>query len=391
MHRCGRVVAPPWVVATLLVVLLCSALACSPDPTATSARGPGTTGTSRPRPAIATPVGEDPLPPALEERLQRTLDATRPTLQGTPGLIAGVWVPGVGAWASISVEADPKETEPLATNDHVRIGTVTASMTAMVVLGLVDEGRLTLDQPVSTVVPGRAPDGGGPAAASTTVRDVLRAAAGPEAATAAATLGEIVEAVVGQPVAQVIQDRVIERLRLQHTTLQAAGGDPLPRPFATGVPASTPSTFLPAVDAGVSTMLDLEIWAYHLGSGELLSPATFAAQRDLVRSTDPARPAQGLGVVGLPPPVQPAVEWIGSVGSTAGYSLVLAFDPATKAVIVVVATSDVAIPQADTASGVPVFRSPAEVAFAALRDVLRAAPPPTTVVTMPLPGTTMPR
>jgi CubicO group peptidase (beta-lactamase class C family) len=189
----------------------------------------------------------------------------------------------------------------------------------------------------------------------------------------------------------VIQDRVIERLRLQHTTLQAAGGDPLPRPFATGVPASTPSTFLPAVDAGVSTMLDLEIWAYHLGSGELLSPATFAAQRDLVRSTDPARPAQGLGVVGLPPPVQPAVEWIGSVGSTAGYSLVLAFDPATKAVIVVVATSDVAIPQADTASGVPVFRSPAEVAFAALRDVLRAAPPPTTVVTMPLPGTTMPR
>ncbi len=391
MRRCGRVVAT----TTILGALLCSALACAPDPTVAGARAPGTTGTSRPKPAIATPVGEDPLPPALEERLQRTLDATRVELQKTPGLIAGVWVPGTGAWASISVEADPKETEPLATNDHVRIGTVTATMTAMVVLGLVDEGRLTLDQPVATVVPGRSPDGGGLASASATVRDVLRASAtsgaGPDAVAAATTLGAIVEAVTGQPVAQAIQQRLIERLRLQHTTLQTAHADPLPRPYATGVPASAPADFVAAADAGVSTMLDLEIWAYHLGSGELLSPETFAAQRDLVRSEDPAQPARGLGIMGLPNAVLPAVDWIGYSGSTAGSSVVLAFDPATRAVIVVVATADAPVARPDTAAGAPAPRTPAEVAFAALRDVLRADPPPTTVPTMPLPGTTAPR
>jgi CubicO group peptidase (beta-lactamase class C family) len=47
---------------------------------------------------------------------------------------------------------------PVSTTDHARFGSITKSMTATIILQLVQEGLLTLDDPVSKFVPG-VPDG----------------------------------------------------------------------------------------------------------------------------------------------------------------------------------------------------------------------------------------
>ena len=49
-------------------------------------------------------------------------------------------------------------TEPVTTNDHGRVGSVTKTMTATIILQLVQEGRLALDDPVSKYV-ASVPDG----------------------------------------------------------------------------------------------------------------------------------------------------------------------------------------------------------------------------------------
>ena len=454
-----RAVVPALVPSVVLVLtLLVGAVACAPDPDVGAARAPGTTGTIRPKPVVPTPVGEDPLPPALEERLQRVLDATRPTLTGTPGLIAGVWVPGTGAWASISVEADPTTSETLATNDHVRIGTVTTSMTVALILQLVDQGKLGLDDPISKWFPAI------PDADRITVRnlatmrggvgDTVRggvigqqraadrsraftpeeltagaAPAAPGAGTGTGTtwsdtntilLGQIVEQVTGSPVRTVLQDRLFGPLGMHQTALPEATDASIPRPFTRGFtsvagagagagsgggagaggPAGSgvasgagtveatgwnPS-WLSSAGAATSTVGDLELWARHLGSGELLSPGTFEAQRDFT-TDDPNRPPYGMGLMSFPQAVQPSLAWVGFEGTIDGYSTLIAYDPATTAVIVVIATSDVRV--RDPGDGPDVSRdptavvTPARVAFEALREVLRKDPPPTTLPTLP--------
>ena len=43
-------------------------------------------------------------------------------------------------------------TQPVTTTDHVRVGSVTKTMTATIILQLVEEGLLALDDPVSRYV-----------------------------------------------------------------------------------------------------------------------------------------------------------------------------------------------------------------------------------------------
>ena len=385
----------------MIAALLGAVVACAATPGVDGVRAPGTTGTTRPKPAIATPVGEDPLAQPLEDRLQRVLDDTLARVTGTPGMIAAVWVPGSGAWASVTGVADPATKEALATNDHVRIGTVTTSMTVAVVLQLEDQGKLHLDDRVATWLPDE------PGSSQTTVGSLTDS--GADAATARSNtllLARIAEKATGRPFRDLLEAQLLAPLGLHHTTVPAAGDTSLPRPFAQGsalVP--TPGgPFDAAVDGAISTVLDLEIWAYHLGSGELLAPSTFAAQRDA--GIAPAAPgsdfsAYGMGLMSFSPVQLPALPWAGFEGTASGTSTVVAFDPATSAVIVVIATSDVHL--SDAGSGAPAGsgdgtvtptpgprRTPAMITFAALRDALRADPPPTTVPVLPTPASTAP-
>ncbi len=72
-------------------------------------------------------------------------------------MIARVITPD-GTWTGTSGGAGPDTDEPPTATDLARIGSVTKTMTGTILLQLVDEGLISLDDPVSQYVPD-APNG----------------------------------------------------------------------------------------------------------------------------------------------------------------------------------------------------------------------------------------
>lgn len=70
-----------------------------------------------------------------------------------PGIIVGVWS-GNKEWILAKGVSDIATGNPMQQTMNVRIGSITKSITATVILQLVDEGRLALDDPVSSYVAG---------------------------------------------------------------------------------------------------------------------------------------------------------------------------------------------------------------------------------------------
>jgi D-alanyl-D-alanine carboxypeptidase len=125
-------------------------------------------------PAAAFPAAADDAAstgldvPALE----RALDAVEAA--GAPGVLVEVR-DGDEVWTAAAGDRDPTDQrpEPVEPTDRVRIGSVTKSMLATVVLQLVDEGRLGLDDTVAEHLPEVLPYD-----APITVRQLLAHAAG---------------------------------------------------------------------------------------------------------------------------------------------------------------------------------------------------------------------
>src|SRR5918998_3552552 len=95
--------------------------------------------TTSPRPAYA---GE------VEANLQKILDKER-----VPSAVVLVESKSKGDWVGTFGTRTLDGADPVTTDDHYRIGSVTKTMTGTVVLQLVDEGKLRLDDPVSKYVP----------------------------------------------------------------------------------------------------------------------------------------------------------------------------------------------------------------------------------------------
>ena len=73
---------------------------------------------------------------------------------GVPGLVAGVWAPNEGIDLVYSVGvADMETNEPISDQMVYRIGSETKTFTVTVLLQLVDEGLLSLDDPLSKFLP----------------------------------------------------------------------------------------------------------------------------------------------------------------------------------------------------------------------------------------------
>jgi D-alanyl-D-alanine carboxypeptidase len=77
--------------------------------------------------------------------------------QGAPGAFARIDDNGTVHHLAEGV-ADRVGERALGTGDRIRIGSVTKTFTAVVLLQLVDEGRIRLDTPVDTYLPGLLPD-----------------------------------------------------------------------------------------------------------------------------------------------------------------------------------------------------------------------------------------
>ncbi len=239
---------------------------------------------------------------------------------------------------------------PMPTDGTYPMGYVTRTFVAAAALQLVDEGRLTLDEPVKPWLPELS------TADQTTLRMLLSYTSGlgqwDDADQAAALLadlsrsytpeevlakhleqpptgapggdpsfgragyiavGLLIERVLDQDLATIIQERFIEPLRLDDTVF--SDGSTLPTrhgwlglPGAVGDrpvdyldgPQQAAMTNLWASEAMLSTSTDVMDWAQALFSGELLGPELTATMLDMNPASPPPVPNRyfGLGATG---------------------------------------------------------------------------------------------
>ncbi|GGO13341.1 serine hydrolase [Micromonospora parathelypteridis] len=85
--------------------------------------------------------------------------------------------PTCGRWSDASGRADLRTGRPMRADERIRIGSTTKTFTATVVLQLVAEGRLGLDTPIETYLPGLV-RANGYDGRRITVRDLLRHTSG---------------------------------------------------------------------------------------------------------------------------------------------------------------------------------------------------------------------
>jgi D-alanyl-D-alanine carboxypeptidase len=119
-------------------------------PTATAFPTPlPPTATSAPTPLPAVDV-------ALAAELQAILD--RLVADGyIPGATLAVRIPGYAPWSGASGSVDRSGSLPMTPETRVRIASISKVFTAVVVLQLVEEGRLDLDAPLATWYPDLVP------------------------------------------------------------------------------------------------------------------------------------------------------------------------------------------------------------------------------------------
>ncbi|NMH97657.1 serine hydrolase domain-containing protein [Pseudonocardia acidicola] len=235
-----------------------------------------------------TPADQEPAPPGPPTSLPVVPPTTppvpsyaatlRPPVVATmrelrvPGAIVYVDYPGLGTWLTALGTGDLGTRAPMQVGDHMRIGSVTKTFTATVVLQLVDEGRIGVDDPVARYVAG-VPNGD-----TITVRQLLDHRSGlynytddlafnaaldanpgrvwtdaevlaiayahppvfpPGTAfqysnTNYVLLGQIVEKVGGAPLAQLMRQRIFAPLGMADTTLPAPADSSIPAPHQRG-------------------------------------------------------------------------------------------------------------------------------------------------------------
>jgi D-alanyl-D-alanine carboxypeptidase len=291
--------------------------------------------------AVASPARAAPTSAALARELRTAVAA------GAPGIVVLTRDGSRTLRLAAGVGNRARHT-PMRVGDRFRVGSVTKTFMAAIVLQLAGEGRLSLDDTVERWLPGLVPNG-----AAITVRELLNHTSGlydylndgdltiiapylkgdfghvwaPRDLVAAAVkhpahfapgtawaysntgyvvLGMIVEAATGQTVGAELQQRIFGPLGLRRTsfdTAQAIAGPHahgyfrLPRQPLIDVTALSP-TIAYAAGAIVSTAGDLATFYRALLGGRLLRPDLLAAMETTVSVGQPGA-AYGLGLVKL--------------------------------------------------------------------------------------------
>ena len=352
MHRSGTALA---VAVVSLAALLGAPSSVAEEPAAASAGAGG-------------------FPPRVERALDEIVK-TGMAASDTPGMAAGVWIPGRGRYAKAFGVADVTSGRPFRLNDHVRIASITKSLTATAVLQLVDRGRLRLGDTLSSYVRG-IPNG-----TSITVRQLLNMTAGvydytmdaaftrafdrnplmafgprdairivkrhkPSFAPGAdvsysdsnyVLLGLIVQRVTDRPLGQVIRHRILKPLGMSHTSYPTSPA--MPAPHARGYVEAADGSLRdvtrinPGVASGagamISTLGDLRIWARALAKGTLLS-------REIHRKQLMAVPFPGQVLdVGYGLGILDINDFLGHNGAIYGFGSAMFHLPRANATIVV--------------------------------------------------------
>ena len=333
-----------------------------------------------------------------------------------PGAVVVVDVPGRGAWRAALGVGNVATNEPMRVDDHIRIGSLTKTMTATVVLQLAEEGKLALDAPLARYVPGTTANGA-------TVRQALQMTSGIASYTSDAfldalagdpgrvwsptelaalgkgqppnfaagkgweysntnyiLLGLIAEQVSRTPLAQLFQQRIFGPLRMNGCSLPAATDASIPPPYSHGymvgkgwglTPVPAAAQVPPLTDVsnwnpswgwaagGVScTSADLMIWAKALATGALLTPAMQQERLTWLWASKDPPVGYGLGIG----------NWdgmLGHNGEISGYQSKALYRPSDGTTIVVLTNLTASV------NG----EGPAEAITAAITSALQGAPP----------------
>lgn len=336
--------------------------------------------------ASQTPSPDTATPSAGEANIEATLRATIDE-HDIPGAIVLVASPELGHLTTAVGVANLETGAPMTVDMHMRIGSITKTFTATMVLQLVDQGALALDDTLAALYPELASL---PNADSMTVRHLLAMQSGvvdpeietevtpgpngftPEeilelmANTPAAfapgeegmyanlnylILGMVAEHVTGTPWRDLIQTGILDEAGLVDTSIPETVElpspsprgyvfrHPVPQPAGSATPAATagpkdvteldPST-LGASGSMVSTAHDLNKWMSTLIEGTLLSSESHAAQFDVSNAKKFDGITYGLGIGNVD-------GLVGHVGGIEGFSSSMFHVPDRETTIVTLA------------------------------------------------------
>lgn len=324
--------------------------------------------------------GGEPEPPApsfTPEQIQSMQALIEDAMehQVVPGAVVGVWIPSMGEWTEAFGEADIETGRAMAVGDKVRIASNTKTFVATLVLQLVDEGMLSLDDPLEKFIQGV------PYGDEITVRSLLNMTSGifsfsedetflaeftadplmemtPQESLDIAlshppdfppgqgwhysdtnyeVLGMIVEQATGNAIEDEMRERIIEPLGLSGTSFPTTPD--MPEEHAKGyvigedwvledytrVSPSVPW----AGGAMISTLEDLRVWVKALATGELLSEEMHREQLSWVDmpGLENVDGKYGLGIMSLG-------GFQGHNGAIFGYNSTMMYLPEADATIV---------------------------------------------------------
>ena len=324
-------------------------------------------------------------------------------------------------------------TQPVVATDHIRAGSVTKTMTATLILQLVQEGRLALEDPVSKFV-ANVPDGD-----AITIAQLLDMRSGlynytddrrwsqavdaePQRVwkpqelldiafphpgyfppgsnfhytnTGYILLGMIMEQLTGETASALFTQRLFAPLGMKDTTLPMLDDPSMPVPFAHGYHYGSFDSALPAEQqaqaragtlrpqdvsdinpswgwtAGsvISTAEDLVLWARALVDGSLLSPATQQLRLESIRGLGPDYP-KAEGVYGYGYGIDRSGPYLGHGGQINGYNTAMSRNPQTDTTVIAVGTLTLA------PDGTPVAPALANTVMTALATDPSATPTP---------------
>ena len=329
--------------------------------------------------AVGLSCGAPSFSEDTQDKLEAALESTMANSKA-PGAITGIWTPE-GTWVVARGEANVEAGVPMKTTDLMRIGSITKTFTATLVLQLVDDGKLSLDDKLDKYVPDF------PNSDRITIRQLLTHTSGipswdeddelreeifshpGEGWTVEKMVqivgeqpllfepgtdysysnvgyflvGRVIEKVTGNSVESEIEKRIAGPLGLENTFLPGGPefeGDTVHGyeeedgkvVDTTGTEATRVVNYDLAYTAGgmVSTLEDLKVWAKALATSELLSEEMHREQlpADLEESPgSPVKSGYGMGVG------QQDV-WIGHSGAIAGFNANMGYYPDKDATIV---------------------------------------------------------
>lgn len=363
-----------------------------------------------------------PLPPEIQTAISTAINKELAAFGGQqpiPGAVVGFWAPGKGTFVRAVGDANIAPKTPMALDDKFRIGSNTKTFVITVLLQLVDEKKLSLDDPISKFDIGvKIPNG-----ENITVRQLCQMRSGlldaynapqydnvtftpkttytPQQMIATAVsnpplfppgakwnysntnyliLGLIVEAVSHHPIQDEISKRLLIPLGLHNTTFPATNPD-MPLPFTHGfgldakknwidVTVNLSPTIPWAAGAMISDLADMKKWVKAYVTGENNGAATQKERLDCLPVGQYGLSfGLGIGCSG---------GWYGYTGGIPGYNTGAYYFPSQGATIIAFVNSQQEKPAPGVANAI--FRDitqilyPANVAFPTDPNPTKTAP-----------------